>query len=153
LELLAEAAARIGEDHHDALAVAADGLDRLVERQLVEVHREQSLLALLGEVAAAARVDDVAREDVRDLVVGVDDLVADHDLVEARVWRLGHAVDLDAAEARLDAAFDGGLVGTRRNGDAGEEKGGEQADDHGTSLELWVAPIARRASSDLTAGI
>src|SRR5205085_2525707 len=105
LELLARRAVGIGEHRHDALAVAALHLHRLVERQRFELDGVQLARPLFGHVAVVLRVVDLADEDVRGVCVRIDDTHAaarraKADFVQAERTGL-YALDLDAAELLL----------------------------------------------------
>ena len=122
LELPAGRAVRIGEHRHHPLAVAALDLDRLLERQLLELDCVELAQALFGEIAIARCVVDLAEEDMRGVGVGVDDARAargaEAHFVEAERPGL-HALDLHA-ELVADDLADLRLVRGRAHGGRGE---------------------------------
>ena len=64
-------------------AVALDLLDREVERQVVESDARELAHPRVGHVLLGGSVVQVADDDVRDLGIGVDDLLVEHHLVES----------------------------------------------------------------------
>jgi hypothetical protein len=127
LERIARRAIGIREHRGHPLAVAAHDLHRLVQRQRIEPDRGQLADALVGEVAAGARIIDVPLHDVFALRVGVEDLDSlrrtEAHLHEARDRRGVHALDFRAIEFRLDAPADHLLVRPSGRGGNQEDQG------------------------------
>jgi hypothetical protein len=129
LELLAVAAVRIGEDDELALAGALLPDDRVLQRQVLPFDRGQLGDALLGQVDARLRVDELALDEVGAVLVAVDDVGADAELPDAGDRGLRDLVDLrEVGQTLGDVLADRRFVGERRRGQAGgEEDGGERA--------------------------
>src|SRR2546423_12317448 len=64
LELSASGAVWIGEHRHDALAIAALHLHGEIERQRFELDGIELAQTVLGQVAFAAKVEDISLDDV-----------------------------------------------------------------------------------------
>ena len=104
---MAVRAVRIGEHGDLARAVALDPLHGAVQRQVGPLDAVQLGQALLREVGGGLRVEQIAIQDVAAGGIGVDDLAAEVDLVQAGQRRLGNALDLHVgAQGLLHAGFD-----------------------------------------------
>ena len=90
----------------------------------LEVDRRELGDALLGEVGARLGVDQLAFDQVVALLVGVEDVGADAQLVEAGHGRLGDLVDLrEVGHALGDVLADRGFVGEGEADGEAERRG------------------------------
>ena len=124
LELAAEGAIDVGEQHQFAFALALHGLDRVVERKHAPVHRLQFGEPRLGEVAARLQLDDVAGEDVLALGVHVDELAVDIHFVQPAVGRFCYRGNLRAGKTLAQRLADDRFAGmcTSRGDQAGSQR-------------------------------
>lgn len=148
-EAPAVGAVDVGKYCDDALAVAFDDLDGVLEGQLVELGFLQFVLFEFGEVFLGLAVEQVAVEDEAHLVVGVEHVFAVGDnFVHAAVGELGDRqlgfgklglqvfLDVGQRAALVGIGFFRGLGGAGEGQHQRGDEGGGEGLEHGHSLSL-----------------
>ncbi|MPM61806.1 hypothetical protein SDC9_108669 [bioreactor metagenome] len=141
LKALAVAAVRVFKHGHLALALAMHDGDGVLDGQLLEVHGRELGHAIFGQVAARLGVDQLALNQIVALGIGVENVRAHADLVQAAHGGGAHLVDFfELGNALGQRLLEVGVLGVHAQAE-GQAGGGQQAGSkfHGRCRALQCA--------------